>query len=181
VQQTMSRDRGPEGPWDLAAIYDRVAASLYRHALMILADPAAAEDVVHDVFAALAGRRPPDVTSIDAYLRQAVRHHCFTRLRRRRWRPPAGTDEPALLEAAEAATVCHDERIAIEQVLRSLPPEQREVVHLKTFEGLTFQEIADVTETSINTIASRYRYAIEKLRAAFGREDRQPAVTKEPR
>jgi RNA polymerase sigma-70 factor (ECF subfamily) len=86
-----------------------------------------------------------------------------------------------LLEAAEAATVCHDERIAIEQVLRSLPPEQREVVHLKTFEGLTFQEIADVTETSINTIASRYRYAIEKLRAAFGREDRQPAVTKESR
>ncbi|HVT49177.1 MAG TPA: sigma-70 family RNA polymerase sigma factor [Vicinamibacterales bacterium] len=171
----MSRDRGPEGPWDLAAIYDRVATSLYRHALMILADPAAAEDVVHDVFAALAGRRVPDVMSIDAYLRQAVRHQCFTRLRRRRWRAPAGTDEPALLEAAPAAAACHDERIAIEQALRSLPPEQREVVHLKTFEGLTFQEIAGVTETSINTVASRYRYAIDKLRVALGRENERPA------
>jgi RNA polymerase sigma-70 factor (ECF subfamily) len=165
----MSRDRGPEGPWELAAIYDRVAASLYRHALMILADPAAAEDVVHDVFTALAGPRVPDVTSLDAYLRQAVRHQCFTRLRRQRWRAPRGTDEPALLDAAPATAVSHDERIAIEQALRSLPPEQREVVHLKTFEGLTLQEIADMTGTSINTVASRYRYAIERLRGAFGR------------
>jgi len=49
--------------------------------------------------------------------------------------------------------------------LRELPADQREVVHLKAFEGMTFQEIADLTNESVNTIASRYRYAVEKLRA----------------
>jgi RNA polymerase sigma-70 factor, ECF subfamily len=41
------------------------------------------------------------------------------------------------------------------------------VIHLHVFEGMTFQEAADAMGESINTIASRYRYAVEKLRAAF--------------
>jgi DNA-directed RNA polymerase specialized sigma24 family protein len=36
---------------------------------------------------------------------------------------------------------------------------------LKVFEGLTFQEIGDLTGESINTVASRYRYALEKMKA----------------
>jgi RNA polymerase sigma-70 factor (ECF subfamily) len=58
--------------------------------------------------------------------------------------------------------------MVIEEALRTLPPEQREVIHLKLFEGMTFQEIAVITEESINTIASRYRYAIDKLRPLLG-------------
>jgi DNA-directed RNA polymerase specialized sigma24 family protein len=46
----------------------------------------------------------------------------------------------------------------------SLPGEQREVIALKIDGGLTFAEIAAVTGTSPNTAASRYRYALEKLR-----------------
>ena len=52
----------------------------------------------------------------------------------------------------------------IEQAMRALSPEQREVVHLKVFEGWTFQEIADFGGESINTVASRYRYAMDKMR-----------------
>jgi len=55
--------------------------------------------------------------------------------------------------------------VAIERALLALPAEQREVVHLKIYEGMTLQEIADATGESINTVASRYRYAIEKMRA----------------
>ena len=46
----------------------------------------------------------------------------------------------------------------------AFPPEQREVVFLKVFEGMTFQEIADLCGTSITTAASRYRYALGTLR-----------------
>jgi RNA polymerase sigma factor (sigma-70 family) len=46
----------------------------------------------------------------------------------------------------------------------ALPPDQREVLHLHAFEGMTFQEIADLAGESINTISSRYRYAMGKLR-----------------
>ncbi|MCA1596341.1 MAG: hypothetical protein LC772_07955, partial [Chloroflexi bacterium] len=48
-----------------------------------------------------------------------------------------------------------------------LPVEQREVLALKVFQGLTFKEIARATGISINTAASRYRYGIEKLREAL--------------
>ena len=48
--------------------------------------------------------------------------------------------------------------------LAGLPPDQRAVVHLKLWEGLTFGEIAAIQDISPNTAASRYRYALDKLR-----------------
>jgi len=135
--------------------------SLYRYALMVLADPAAAADVVQAVFVALL-RHGIYPDSGERYLRRAVRNECFSALRRRRHDLLA--DATPILEAVEADRDCPDERLALERALRALPPEQREVVHLKVFEGMTFQEIADMTGESINTASSRYRYAIEKLR-----------------
>ena len=61
---------------------------------------------------------------------------------------------------------------AIAAALAALPEAQREVVALKIDAGLTFAEIAVVTGTSLNTAASRYRYALEKLRGSLAdRED----------
>jgi RNA polymerase sigma-70 factor (ECF subfamily) len=51
-----------------------------------------------------------------------------------------------------------------------LPEAQREVVALKIDGGLTFAQIAKVTNVSLNTAAGRYRYAMEKLRAALAEE-----------
>jgi len=48
--------------------------------------------------------------------------------------------------------------------LGELPEEQRAVVHLKLWEGLTFEEIATALDISRNTAASRYRYGLNKLR-----------------
>jgi RNA polymerase sigma-70 factor, ECF subfamily len=59
----------------------------------------------------------------------------------------------------------------IDDALKRLPPEQREVVYLKVFEGLTFQEIADRCGISINTAGSRYRYATDALRRALAPSD----------
>jgi RNA polymerase sigma-70 factor (ECF subfamily) len=150
----------PDGEW-VGQLYDRYGASLYRYAAMVLADRAAAADAVHTVFVALLRRRaPPDAE--ERYLRRAIRNECFSALRRRR-RDVLAYAAP-ILEAVEAASDRPAERLALEEALRALPPEQREVVHLKVFEGMTFQEIADMTDESINTVASRYRYAIDKLR-----------------
>ena len=146
---------------DVGRLYDQFGASLYRYALMILADPSAAADAVHDVFVAvMRGNAPFD--NAGHYLRRAVRNECYSALRRRR---TAASTDP-LIEAV--STDDPDLRIAIERALRELPPEQREVVHLKAFEGMTFQEIADAIGESINTVASRYRYAMEKMRAQLG-------------
>jgi RNA polymerase sigma-70 factor (ECF subfamily) len=52
----------------------------------------------------------------------------------------------------------------LEKAVTALPPNYREVVSLKIWGGLTFQQIADVTGVPLNTAASRYRYALDELR-----------------
>ena len=59
------------------------------------------------------------------------------------------------------------DRLALDAAIRALPPEQREVIHLHVFEGLTFKEVALATGEPANTVASRYRYALEKLRLSL--------------
>ena len=147
--------------------YDRHAAGLFRYALMLLGDTASAADAVQQVFLALVRNRRAveGVDHEDRYLRRAVRNECFSVLRRRRHEPAADGGDRPLIESIESTRDDPELRMAIDQALRALPPDQREVVHLKVFEGMTFQEIADVSDESINTIASRYRYALDKLRA----------------
>jgi RNA polymerase sigma-70 factor (ECF subfamily) len=53
----------------------------------------------------------------------------------------------------------------LSNALGELPAEQRAVVHLKLWEGLTFETIAETLGLSPNTAASRYRYGLDKLRA----------------
>ena len=55
-------------------------------------------------------------------------------------------------------------RLALAGALGELPADQRAVVHLKLWEGLTFDQIAEALELSPNTAASRYRYGLDKLR-----------------
>ncbi len=147
----------------IGRLYDRFAGVLYRYALMILADPAGAADAVQQVFVALLGGAGGAMNDEERYLRRSVRNACYSALRQRRPNVLSASDTP-LLEAMAGSPERPDERIAIEQAMRALSPEQREVVHLKVFEGWTLQEIADLGGESINTIASRYRYAMDKMR-----------------
>jgi RNA polymerase sigma-70 factor (ECF subfamily) len=55
-------------------------------------------------------------------------------------------------------------RKALTSALAEIPVDQRAVIHLKLWEGCTFEHIAEVLEISINTAASRYRYGLDKLR-----------------
>lgn len=162
----MTRRLADNRPADwIGPLYDQFAGALYRYAAMILADPSAAADAIQQVFVSLASR-PRGIDCDERYLRRAVRNECFSALRRRR--RELATDTGALIESASTVHGCRpDERLALEAAMKLLPAEQREVLHLKVFEGLTFQEIADETDESPNTVASRYRYAIEKMRVTL--------------
>ncbi len=67
-------------------------------------------------------------------------------------------------EAAEAPTI----RKRLAQAVDSLPLEQREVFLLRQVSGLSFREIAETVEIPENTVKSRMRYALEKLRGELG-------------
>jgi len=62
------------------------------------------------------------------------------------------------------------ERAAV-RCLKKLPPEQREVIVLKIWHEYTFEQIGGLLELSPNTVAGRYRYGLQKLRACLNGED----------
>lgn len=83
-------------------------------------------------------------------------------LRRERREQAAGLDDEASL--FEPVAGAEDRTREIEAALRRLPAEQREVLMLKIWGELTFDEIALQLEIPLNTAASRYRYALVALR-----------------
>jgi RNA polymerase sigma-70 factor (ECF subfamily) len=156
----------------LARAYDAWGARLYRHALMILADRSLAEDAVQQTFARLLGRgmlhRPE---SDEAFLRVVLRNEAYRLLSSiRRYE---SLEAVPLLEASGTEPVDVDEQRRLEVALRSLPPAQREVLHLRIWEGLTFAQIARLLQIPPNTAASRYRYALDALRQMLVKE-KQP-------
>ena len=127
----------------------------------MLGDEAAAEDAVHETFCSLI-RVAPHQEITAAYAFGAVRNRCFSMLRRRRW----GQGRAVLLEPL-APDASEEERLMLDQALRDLPIEQREVIYLKVFEGYTLREIAELCDVSINTAGSRLRYGLAALRHAL--------------
>jgi RNA polymerase sigma-70 factor, ECF subfamily len=150
-------------------LYERFGARLYRVARGMLGRREDAEDAVQEVFAALvrSQNKLAGVNDLTAYLFAALRH-AVVRCVERRQRNLLGMEA-----AAEAAHVfCrgsdtnqNPDAERLQQALAMLPPEQREVVSLKIPGELTFAQIGEVLGVSQNTAASRYRYALEKLRS----------------
>jgi len=148
----------------LSDLYDQHSKAVYRLLLAMLGSPADAEDALSEVFLSAARQDLRRIGSLRAYLLASARHRAIAILRRRRREAPADPSNPCFFDAgsldAEQSLVAG----RIEGALRELPAEQREVVVLKVYEGLTFAEIARLTRARPNTVASRYRYAVEKLR-----------------
>ena len=104
------------------------------------------------------------VTNLRAYLFASLRHGVAARAaRRERPFPLESVREPAI----EPRTTDLERAERLDRALAALPLEQREIVAMKVEGGLTFAEVAGVLGISANTAASRYRYALIKLRAVL--------------
>jgi RNA polymerase sigma-70 factor (ECF subfamily) len=154
-----------------AALYDAYGARLFAAACGMLGLREEAEDAVQDVFVGLMQARVwlRQVENLEAYLFASLRHAAM----HRRGRAKASQFDTAEV-AMPAADVGPDAEISrrLDVALRRLPHEQREVIALHVDAGLTFAEVAAVLDVSANTAASRYRYAMEKLREAMKEPDR---------
>ncbi len=141
---------------------------MYWYALSLLGRAEEAEDVVHDVFAAILRRRQgaAALQHPRAYLLTAVRRQVLNRRRKRREAP---LPEDMLVSWVDAVGD-RDRAIDVDRAIRELPEEQREVVTLRVLADLTFREIAEVLEIPENTATSRYRRALDKLRARLGED-----------
>jgi len=152
----------------LKDVYEKHGSHLYRYALMILADHAQAQDAVQQVFmkAVKLGKRILEIASHDSYLRKAVRNECYEILKKRRQSDNAARllSAQPILQKTPGATIDEDEQKILDSAIRKLPPDQREVLYMKVYEDKTFSQIARITGVSTNTAASRYRYAMDKLK-----------------
>jgi RNA polymerase sigma factor (sigma-70 family) len=123
-------------------------------------DAAAAEDVVHQVFLRLLGGNTDVRHNPVAYVYRAVRNGALNALR------DQAHGEPTTLETCVFSHRGGNQEaaVALQAALAELPEEQREVVVMRIWSGLTLEEVATATGVSLNTVASRYRYALGKLR-----------------
>ena len=154
---------------DLRRLYDEHAQSLYAFLLNLTRDEADTRDLLQDIFVKLA--RDPDllagVRDERAFLIRLAHNAAIDLIRRRGTRDKTRDQFAAESISPFAPAGDPDEqtfRATLAGALAELPPEQRAVVHLKLWEGLTFEQIADALDIPLNTAASRYRYGLDKLR-----------------
>jgi len=153
----------------LERLYDEQAQVLYAFLLNLTRDEADTRDLLQEIFVKLA-REPRLLTGVReerAFLIRLAHNAAIDLIRRRGTRERTQENLAAELSSLFAPAADPDEttfRHELTAALAELPPEQRAVVHLKLWGGLTFEEIAASLELSPNTAASRYRYAIDKMR-----------------
>ena len=156
-------------PLDLERIYDTHAQAIFAFVLNVTRRESETRDVLQEVFVKLVSR--PDllegVRDERGFLLRLAHNLALDLLRRRGARERR--DDQFATESETIFEPTHDTdeqsyREALGAALAALPDEQRAVAHLKLWEGQTFEAIAETLGISPNTAASRYRYAIDKLR-----------------
>ena len=153
----------------LAELYDRHAASLFRHGLALTRRRQDAEDLVQSVFVKLTatGAELLGVRQPASYLHRML-HTTWMDARRR---IITGERVVELVTVGgQSARPAFEASIDIARALDELPEEQREVVVLHIVEGFSFREVGRLTGVSLFTAAGRYRLAIGRMRKLLGRQ-----------
>jgi RNA polymerase sigma-70 factor (ECF subfamily) len=154
---------------DLEHLYDAHAQALFAFLLNFTRNEADTRDLLQELFIKLA-RQPgllDGVREERAFLIHLAHNLAIDALRRRATRQKNYDQLAADTVAFFASSADPDEqafREMLAQALGELPADQRAVLHLKLWEGLTFEQIAEALDISPNTAASRYRYGLDKLR-----------------
>jgi len=161
-------------PDALELIYEKYLNSMLTLAMGLLNDTHAAEDVVQDVFVSFAqARRTFRVRgSLSGYLATSVVNRVRDYLRRRNrhaTRDDTGGSSNKASSPEQAVILDEQARLLIRAVA-DLPEPQREVVLMRLKAGMKYRDIARLQQTSVNTVLSRYRYGLERLRSTINGE-----------
>ena len=164
----------------MEALYDRLSRQAFGLAHRMLGDSQSAEDVVQDAFLSVwraAERIDASRGKLQSYVLTVVHRRAIDVLRARK--------APVTQLGAEDAPDIRDERTdvvetvtmvldaqAVRNALGFLPEDQRRVVEMAYFRGLTHVEIAEGLALPLGTVKSRLRLALDKIRAALGGHER---------
>lgn len=165
--------RGDPGAFEV--IYHRHCRAVFSLACRICPARATAEEVSQDAFMSIwrgVARYDGTRGSVRSWLLTVVHHRAIDALRRSRVHERRRVDEHAAqdLEAperTEAEVARRVEACSVRAVIDELPAEQRRVVDLAYFGGLTHAEIAELLQAPLGTVKGRMRLALQKMRAGL--------------
>lgn len=165
---------GREGAFE--QLYARHRLRLYRYLLRQLRNGALADDLFQDVWQRMIAARTgwtPDA-SFASWLYRIAHNRIADHWRAQQYRPPApeNADERTARipdpDTPERTLSEFEQRRGMQLALDELPDEQREVIVLRLEQELTLEEIGAITGVGRETVKSRLRYAMDKLRARLG-------------
>lgn len=155
----------------LAALYDRYAPILLGMAMRIIRDRREAEDLLHDVFLEVwRSARDYDLTRgrVRTWLVVRMRSRALDVLKSARVSRRSGDAETLERMVAEPEAGESPDRQRVRQVLAELTGEQRQVLELAYFDGLSCSEIAAQLAIPIGTVKSRLAAGLSRLRQLLG-------------
>jgi RNA polymerase sigma-70 factor (ECF subfamily) len=157
-------------PGELEQVYERHGAALFAFVLNFTRNEPDTRDLLQEIFRRLAAHPNPlkGVRQERPFLLRLAHNLAVDTIRRRAARERTAETMAAEVTEVFAPTDDPDEqafRIELAEALAKLPPDQRAVVHLKLWEELTLEQIAETLGIPANTAASRYRYGLDKLRS----------------
>jgi len=153
-------------PAAVELIWDRYAGDLFAYLQVVLCSRHDAEDVLQAVFLRIVRKRHrlAKAHRMDAYVYRIARNEAFRFIgRRKKGRAIEAVDESWLI-VPEGYKELDELAEQLQTALARLPQPQREVIFMKIYRQKTFPEISGLLGLSQNTVASRYRYGMEKLR-----------------
>jgi RNA polymerase sigma-70 factor (ECF subfamily) len=157
-------------------IYEKYESDLLTLAANLLADAAAAEDVVQDVFISFAESVDNFhlTGSLKAYLATCVANRARDCLRKRKPLQNAGVNEagqiPSDADEPVRLVIAGEELQRLSHAMARIPYQQREAIVLHLHGNLKFRQIAELQNVPIKTVQSRYRYGLDRLRSLLDSE-----------
>ncbi len=162
----------------VGALYDRYGRLVYAVAIHVVGDPETAEEITQDVFIRAWEGAPTyraEMAKVSSWLVSIARHRAIDELRKRSARsekdiidwpddPDNGAREFPSEEGPEDGVEASIQSYRIRRMIRELPQDQRQVLGLASFEGLSHSEIASRLNQPLGTVKSRIRLAMNKLR-----------------
>ena len=168
----------------LGVLFDRYHRLVLHVALKILRDVGEAEDVMQNVFMEIykvAAQFDPTRGTTKMWILRYAYHRSMNRRKQLQVRRfYASTDiaaiEDTLLIEGASIPASHEAREIIQRALQVLSPEQKHVLHLAYFEGLTMKEIADETRESLGNVRHHYYRGLDRLRDHLSEADQASGV-----
>lgn len=152
---------GARAPFE--QLFDRYRRAVWGFFRRRVQDPGAAEDLVQNVFTALLDAAPR--YRAQGAFRSYLFGIAFNVLQAERRRQLSRATSPLDDELPDAQVVDADRALWVRAALAQLDPDERELVMLREYEGLSYQEIADLRQLPLNTVRSRLFRARMALRA----------------